>query len=178
MLFIGVTSIKKVTDLEVPLPELEALRSIYISLNGFFWKITSSQTIWDFTSESSFKPCSSKWVGLNCSCFYSDVKYNCNIIGIDLNKLGLSGYFPASFGSFQLLYSLDIGNNFIYGSIPNELSSMKKLEELDISNNYISGTIPNLSAQKSQIRGLPPAYKQQQLLSMDIMFVPRGLQWG
>ena len=59
-----------------------------------------------------------------------------------LDKLGLTGGVPASFGKCTKLKSLLLWGNQLTGPIPNELGQCEALEELYLNQNQLTGGVP------------------------------------
>lgn len=64
------------------------------------------------------------------------------LIGLDLSKNLLEGYFPADVGELRNLREVDVSDNKLSGKIPVELGNCVGLEFLSLSGNHFQGSIP------------------------------------
>ena len=71
---------------------------------------------------------------------------NCNeadeIIGLDLQFMGLRGTIPEEVMRFGKLESILLDHNYLKGTIPEGLSSLLNLQELDLQGNTLVGPLP------------------------------------
>eukprot|EP01038_Epipyxis_sp_PR26KG_P012092 gene12092-16182_t len=132
--------------------QLQGLRDLYYSLNGFNWncKIRNNTMMWNFDGNSD--PCANNWVGVICT---NAIISSFTVTGIDLNSCNLTGSIPLNIGDLlPTLNYFQLSNNRINGSIPTSLFRIKPLEILNLSNNLISGNIPNIDVSMNSIRML------------------------
>jgi len=133
--------------------DVENLYDFYIETNGVNWKLFDPSRAWNFTSPNTTgtEPCSHEdengdivfgWEGVGCS-YFCIFENSCNLTGLSLAGIGMTGHFPDSVGNFKHLLNLDLKQNELSGSLPSLLSEASLLEVLIVDNNQLSGAIPN-----------------------------------
>ena len=64
------------------------------------------------------------------------------VIGLYLERNGLSGEIPPELGSLSKLEALDLSDNGLSGDIPPEIGNLSKLAVLFLNDNRLSGCVP------------------------------------
>ena len=108
-------------------PQIESLKTIYDSHEGYQWT-DSSGWLQDYTIACS-------WYGVSC--------LNGSVVGLFLSNNKLSGELTDQIpSSFPDLLFLHLSHNNISGTIPLSFTQLSSLRVLDLSNNIISGELP------------------------------------
>ena len=79
---------------------------------------------------------------------------NGRVIGLNLNRNGLSGEIPPGLGQLSSLTWLDLSGNDLGGEIPPELGNLAKLRWLSLGGNSLEGEIPPELESLASLRGL------------------------
>ena len=61
-----------------------------------------------------------------------------------MERGGLTGFIPSTFGLFDNLYFLDLDFNQLTGYIPSELLTKATLEQLYLNKNWLSGSLEGI----------------------------------
>eukprot|EP01031_Cornospumella_fuschlensis_P043416 gene43416-53076_t len=175
----------------LPSEEVQVLYDLSIALHFHASRIKDiyiRPSDWDFnpflfpdlyTSDSS--PC--LWVGVYCQCVNIGAGFTCNVLGIQLWGIGLSGSMERiAFDRLRRLQLIDFGYNDIGGRIPDiRWSEMSVFNRLDLKYNRFTGTIPSalgrlsnldiLALQGNRFTGtIPPSLGDAQALSIMTLF--------
>ncbi|PRP89789.1 hypothetical protein PROFUN_00131 [Planoprotostelium fungivorum] len=118
--------------------QTQDLNDLYTSAGGSSWSGNNGNG-WGGTNACNFQ-------NVNCD-------GNGNVIGVQLNNIGMEGTFPSTFGkNLYYLQTLSItlhyaqnGNLGFHGTLPSTFTQMVNLQYLYIDANELSGIIPDLS---------------------------------
>ena len=125
--------------------DYKALRSLYYSTNGDYWK---NKNNWDVKSETPTSTCDlSKFYGV-----YLDEKSRVSLISLGNNNL--DGTIPPEIGKLSNLHTLWLEQNKLTGSIPVEIGSLVNIQRLAISYNFLSGGLPQSLFNLKEIKEL------------------------
>ncbi len=141
---------------EIPQQEYQALRALYQSTNGAFWRNNTGWRDWNFNSQTP--PEASILNG-----WYGVTVVNKRVTELRLEENQLTGSIPTELGNLSNLEDLRLNYNQLTGSIPTELGNLSNLEDLWLNKNQLTGSIPqevlNLRAEKRLEN--PPYVKTQ-----------------
>lgn len=150
------------------LQEYNALRDLYLNLNGAGW---TNKTNWPSTWTTPVgNAVFDTWHGVavsNGDVVSVDLSYN-NLAGALPNSIGglegllhlflagnaINGSLPVEVCSLPELINLHLFSNQLIGSIPPEIGNLKKLQELRLSINQMSGSIPQTIGRLKDLRTL------------------------
>ncbi|SNY51796.1 Leucine rich repeat-containing protein [Arsukibacterium tuosuense] len=125
-------------NLDVPLPQCNALVQLYYDTLGQSW----------LNNDGWLDPDSAicDWTGVSCS--------NGQITALDLSNNNLSGELPAALSGLSAVTELDLSFNSLSGSFPGVLLQLTTLQRLSLWQNGFSGTIPSSISELSGLRQL------------------------
>merc|ERR1712232_561092 len=148
---VGVTLINKSTKSEGNRVVYEALKYLYNSTSGDYWKNNENWL------NSTVSWC--KWYGVTCQ---ADTEY---ITKLDLRQNKLKGSFPSSISDLSTMRELSLSENQFTGGVPSEIGVLSSLEDLLLNSNGLTGGIPSEIGLLSSLKGL---YLQNNKLSGSI----------
>ena len=77
-----------------------------------------------------------------CDSSYVSCNESGEIIGLDLQFMGLRGTIPAALMEFEKLETILLDHNYLTGTIPDGFSNLLNLQELDLQGNTLEGPLP------------------------------------
>lgn len=132
------------SEIFIPLPQYNALKSIYLSTNGYEWSwqpIESAGNYWNFTNSND--PCLNNWQGVKCNKECSEEAFStCYLVSLNLTAFNLNGVLPLEIGNLTTVNTLVLNNNNLKSKLPTTLLTLRNLSLINLSNNSLSGPLP------------------------------------